>query len=124
MLSEAIRGRIEKRLLQEREGALEAISHFDADEHDLNSRLGETTVYRFHLADIGSEEHEREKQFLMASMEGRRLYAIDDALRRLYREPETFGVCERCGQDIDEARLELVPQTTLCAEDQERAEQA
>lgn len=123
MLSEEARGRIEKRLLEERESALEAIGHFDADERDLNTRLGETTVYRFHLADIGSEEHEREKEFLMASMEGRRLYAIDDALRRLYREPETFGVCERCGRDIGEERLDIVPQATLCAADQEAVEE-
>jgi DnaK suppressor protein len=26
----------------------------------------------------------------------------------------TYGVCERCGEEIDFARLKAIPQTTLC----------
>jgi RNA polymerase-binding transcription factor DksA len=40
---------------------------------------------------------EREKAFLFASQEGRFLWHIDEALRRLYRSPETFGECHQCG---------------------------
>lgn len=122
MLTEEVRGRIEKRLLEEREQVLDAIREFDEHNQSLLDRLNDLTVYRFHLADVGTEAHEQEKDFLMASMEGRRLYSIDDALRRLYREPETFGICERCGKTISEERLEMVPEATLCAECQRELE--
>ena len=49
-------------------------------------------------------------------MEGRRLYQIDEALERLYKEPEAFGRCEVCGRDIGVERLEVIPETPLCAE--------
>ena len=51
----------------------------------------------------------------LASQEGRRLYEIDDALRRLYREPERFGVCAVCGKEIEPERLDVNPATPVCA---------
>ena len=122
MQSEEARGRIEKVLLRERERVLEAIGQFDANNENLQDRASELSVYRFHLADIGTEAHEQEKDFALASMEGRRLYEIDDALRRLYKTPEAFGVCERCGKDIEEARLEVVPEARLCSDCQSQVE--
>jgi RNA polymerase-binding transcription factor DksA len=52
------------------------------------------------------------------------LYALDDALRRLYKTPEAFGICERCGKDIEEARLEVVPEAQLCGQCQNLVEEA
>jgi RNA polymerase-binding transcription factor DksA len=83
---------------------------------DLRDRAGELSLYRFHPADAGSESQEQEQDFLLTSVEGRRLYQIDEALERLYREPERFGVCTVCGRDIGVDRLEVIPETTLCAE--------
>ncbi len=40
--------------------------------------------------------------------------AIDEALRRLAADPDTFGVCEACGEDIPLTRLTLLPFTHLC----------
>ncbi len=116
--------RIEELLLKERESTLEAIRDFEgAREASLQESTGELTVYRFHPADLGTEMMEQEKQFLLASNEGRRLYAIDQALRRIYAEPESFGKCTRCGRDIAYERLEVVPWTTLCAECQRIVEE-
>lgn len=123
MLSEEARGRIEQLLLRERERVLQAIGQFEANNENLQDRASELSVYRFHMADIGTEAHEQEKDFALASMEGRRLYALDDALRRLYKTPEAFGVCERCGRDIEEARLEVVPEAQLCGECQNLVEE-
>ena len=123
MLSEEQRKTIEGRLLRMREDALDAIGHFDEDNQDLRERAGEMSVYRFHPADLGSEMEEREKEFLLASQEGRRLYEIDDALRRLYKEPERFGVCAVCGKDIEWERLDVIPETTVCATDARAAEE-
>lgn len=42
----------------------------------------------------------------------RRLDSLDQALQQARRG--AYGICERCGQAIDPARLEAVPDTTLC----------
>jgi RNA polymerase-binding transcription factor DksA len=115
MLTDDERSTVEARLLAERERALEAIGDFDALTKDLRERAGELSLYDQHPADFGSESGEREKQFLLASVEGRRLYEIDEALQRLYRTPEEFGVCAVCGEAIGRERLDVVPETTLCA---------
>ena len=65
-------------------------------------------------AEQGTDAMEREKAFLFASEKGRRLAAIDAALRKLYRDPGTFGQCENCGGAIGFARLEALPHTALC----------
>ena len=83
MLNEEQRKDMEQRLLREREQAQDAIGHHDAQTQDLRERAGEMSLYRLHPADVGSEAHEQEKDFLLASVEGRRLYAIDEALNRL-----------------------------------------
>jgi RNA polymerase-binding transcription factor DksA len=65
---------------------------------------------------------EREKAFLFASQEGRHLYQIDSALRRLYKDPAVFGNCELCGESIKWERLEALPYATLCIACKEREE--
>lgn len=122
MLTKEQRDTIEQRLLRSREQVLEALGHFDRETNDLRERSGELSVYRFHMADIGTETMEKEKEFLLASMEGRRLYEIDEALRRLYRDPETFGTCERCGQPIGVERLDVIPETRFCSACQQAIE--
>jgi DnaK suppressor protein len=125
MISEEERSRIETRLQEERELALRALEAFDETTGEsLGEQAGELSVHRFHMADLGSEAMEREKQFLLASNEGERLYRIDEALRRLYREPESFGRCERCGRPIGRERLEVIPYAEHCAECQRELEPA
>lgn len=51
-----------------------------------------------------------------------RLQQIADALRRLADDPEEFGVCEGCGNDIPARRLELMPYARLCAPCQSAAD--
>ena len=115
MLSEDERRQIEQVLLSEREQALAAIGQFDANARDLRERLGELSLYDNHPADYGSDSHEQEKEFLLATVEGRRLYALDEALGRLYRNPEEFGRCEVDGGPIEFDRLMVVPETRVCA---------
>lgn len=124
MLAEHERSRIEHLLLREREQVLDAIEHFDERLTDLRDRAGELSLYRFHPADFGTESQDQEQDFLLTSVEGRRLYQIDEALSRLYKAPETFGVCEVCGRDIGVERLEVVPETRLCAEHARAADEA
>ena len=107
------RQHLENRLLRERERVLRALSQFD-EEKARTLEDGDLTLYPLHLADEGTDTMEQEKNFLMASQEGRLLNAIDDALRRLYKEPDLYGVCEDCNQAIVFERLDIVPWTRLC----------
>ena len=123
MLTQQQREEVEARLIEERERALEAIADFEkANDEALTDDSGELSAYRFQMADIGTEAMEREKQFLLASKEGEQLYRVDEALRRLYSDPEGFGRCERCGEPIEFERLLVVPEATLCSRCQRELE--
>lgn len=114
---------IEQRLLEEREQVLKELGFFDENYHETTrTASGDLSAYSFHMADQGTDAMEREKAFLFASKEGRQLYAIDDALRRLYREPARFDRCILCGETIQWERLEALPYATQCIECQEREE--
>jgi DnaK suppressor protein len=115
----------EKRLLEERRRVLKELGHhgetFGANQQDSD---GDLSAYSFHMADQGTDAMEREKAFLMASKEGRFLWHIDDALRRLYRSPETFGKCHSCGNDIAFERLDALPHARYCIDCKQREEDA
>lgn len=114
---------LERRLLEEREQALKELGFFDENYHDTTrAASGDLSAYSFHMADQGTDAMEREKAFLFASKEGRQLYQIDEALRRLYREPESVGRCILCGDSISWERLDALPYATLCLPCKKREE--
>lgn len=107
----------EQRLLAERERAVEQLGQFTEVFGDsVEEATGDVSGWRFHMADEGSETYEREQTFLMASREGRLLWHIDEALRRLYRTPERFGRCEECGNVIAFERLDAIPYVPRCVD--------
>ena len=113
----------EKRLLEERRRVLKELGHYDETFNtSLQGADGDLSSYSFHMADQGTDAMEREKAFLFASQEGRFLWHIDEALRRLYRSPETFGRCHSCGQEIDHDRLDALPHARLCITCKQREE--
>ena len=113
----------EKRLLEERKRVLKELGHYDEAFGATSQEAdGDLSSYSFHMADQGTDAMEREKAFLFASQEGRFLWHIDEALRRLYRSPETFGKCQQCGEDIDFDRLDALPHARLCITCKEKEE--
>ncbi len=113
----------EKRLLEERARALKEIGHYDESFNaTLQAADGDLSSYSFHMADQGTDAMEREKAFLMASKEGRFLWHLNEALRRLYKAPEKFGKCESCGEDIGYDRLDALPHARLCISCKEKEE--
>lgn len=116
------REHLEKRLLKERERAQKAVRQLDETVRAGTTDDGELSTYPLHLADEGTDAIEQEKGLMLLSHEGRRLFEIDEALRRLYRDPDAFGVCESCGNNIAFERLDVVPWTRLCVDCQQRAE--
>jgi RNA polymerase-binding protein DksA len=111
----------EERLLEERKKLLGQLGYL---ERTLNKTqrdsAGDLSAYSFHMADMGTDAMEREKAFLFASAEGRLLYELDQALRRLYRSE--YGICASCGKEIGKARLEAIPQANYCVSCQEKQE--
>jgi RNA polymerase-binding transcription factor len=75
--------------------------------------------------DLASEERDREINFILSDRERAKIKQIDDALERL--EEGSYGVCESCGLEIAEERLQAMPFTRLCRDcqqDQEREAKA
>ena len=115
----------EKRLLEERKRVLKELGHHeDMMTQTSQDSDGDLSSYSFHMADQGTDAMEREKAFLFASKDGRFLWHIDEALRRLYRAPETFGKCHNCGNDIAFDRLDALPHARYCIECKQREEDA
>jgi len=56
--------------------------------------------------------YEREKTLALIRTLEHKLESIEQAFR--LAEKGTYGICERCGEKIDPARLEALPHTTLC----------
>jgi len=115
VLTEAQLRILEERLRKERERTLRALGRFQ-ELRKLSRDVADAdlTAYSMHMADQGTDAMEREQAYLMASKEGRYLYRIEEALRRLYNEPERFGLCQGCGQPIPFERLEALPHVRYC----------
>lgn len=115
----------EKRLLDERKRVLKELGRSDeVFGASAQNADGDLSSYSFHMADQGTDAMEREKAFLFASQEGRFLWHIDEALRRLYRSPDTFGKCHQCGNDIAFDRLDALPHARYCIDCKQREEDA
>lgn len=111
----------EDRLLEERKKLLGQMGYLEKTLNQTQrDSAGDLSAYSFHMADMGTDAMEREKTFLFASAEGRLLYNVDQALRRLYRNE--YGLCQTCGKEIGKPRLEAIPHASLCVACQEKQE--
>jgi DnaK suppressor protein len=72
--------------------------------------------------DLARADVDKELAFSLRQRETHQLHEIDDALRRI--EEGTYGICERCGKPIEEARLEAMPSTRYHARCQAEIEAA
>ncbi|HSJ13967.1 MAG TPA: TraR/DksA C4-type zinc finger protein [Longimicrobiales bacterium] len=117
------RQHLEQRLLQERDRAQRALERLDEAATIATEEDGDLTTYSQHLADNGTDTMEQEKSLALLSAEGARLTAIDQALQRVYKQPETYGRCDDCGTDIPFERLDVVPWARYCLDCQRRHEE-
>ena len=76
------------------------------------SSIEELSLYDNHPGDIGDVTFERGKDLGLALFVEDRLAMIDDALDAINKG--AYGVCEVCGREISDDRLEAIPFTTLC----------
>jgi DnaK suppressor protein len=70
--------------------------------------------------DLASEERDREINSILSDRDRVKLKQIDDALERM--DEGTYGVCESCGLEIAEERLEAMPFSRLCRDCQQDEE--
>jgi DnaK suppressor protein len=71
--------------------------------------------------DQASSEYQQSMIFRLRDREKFLLAKIEKALQRI--EADTFGICEKCEEEISIKRLEARPVTTLCIRCKEEQEQ-
>jgi len=97
---------IKKVLIAQKEALL------DEAEEALNALPGQTVFPD--LGDQATAETERSFMLRLRGRERRLLKKIENAIERI--EQGIFGICEKCGSEIDIRRIEARPVTTLCIE--------
>ena len=111
--------------LTDEKSRLEGVKATFDDEHledeSESESLSELTSFDQHQADVGTETFEREKDMSILERIEAELADVEHALKRL--DDGTYGTCEACGKPITEERLEAMPATRFCIDDQALAEQ-
>ncbi|MEE9200582.1 MAG: TraR/DksA C4-type zinc finger protein [Candidatus Brocadiales bacterium] len=82
---------------------------------------GDLSNVPFHMADLGTDNYERDIMIHLIQNGEEELKSIDAALEKL--EDKTFGICETCDKKITKARLTALPYARLCMECQRVEEQ-
>lgn len=101
-------------LLKERDKMGGGINHITEEALKTSQRdaSGDLSGYSFHMADMASDNYEREFSLGRASEEQDIMYAIDEALKRV--ADGTYGSCTQCSKSISKKRLDAVPHAELC----------
>jgi RNA polymerase-binding transcription factor DksA len=81
---------------------------------------GELSGVDQHPGDSGTETFELEKNVSLREQVEDQLAEIDAAFQRL--EHGGYGRCQACERPVGDARLEAMPATRFCVEDQAKAE--
>lgn len=105
---------IQKKLESERERIIKGITSLEKDALNTSQRdsSGDLSGYSFHMADVATDNFDREFNLDLASNEQQLLNDISVALRKI--KEGDFGVCEVCDAKINIARLKVVPQAKMC----------
>ena len=118
-LTDKQRRHLERRLREERAETVRLLDRYqDEQSATERERAGDVSSFPTHPADEGTDTYDAEVEGALAARATEELHEIDAALERLHREPKRFGVCERTGEPIPFARLDLIPWARTC--DQER----
>ncbi|MBP7205275.1 MAG: TraR/DksA C4-type zinc finger protein [Candidatus Cloacimonetes bacterium] len=81
---------------------------------------GDLSSYAYHQADQGSDTNLMEQTVMMMEQEREKIRLLNDALRKIYEGQ--YGVCEMCGENIKESRLEIIPYAKYCINCMEKME--
>lgn len=81
---------------------------------------GNVSGYSLHMADVASDNYEREFSLGRVSGERSIILEIDEALKRI--EDKNYGLCEKCEKHIAKIRLKAIPYAKFCKKCQEEKE--
>jgi RNA polymerase-binding transcription factor DksA len=81
---------------------------------------GDISGYSLHIADVASDNYERDFSLGLVSEEHKMLLEVEEALKRI--ENKTYGFCLLCEKHIAGIRLKVVPHTKYCKKCQEKQE--
>ena len=111
-----------KLLLEKREELVGDISQISEDtlKKSQKDASGDISGYTFHMADVATDNYDREFSLDLASKERGVLFEINYALQKL--QEGKFGSCESCKKPISKVRLKAVPYTLFCLKCQESKE--
>lgn len=98
------------------------ISHITENTLNKSARdaSGDLSGYSYHMADVASDDYERDFSLGRATDEQKVLYRIDEALKRI--QDGTYGSCLQCLKPIAKKRLSALPYTELCIDCQKKNE--
>ncbi len=82
---------------------------------------GDLSNVPIHMADVGTDNYERDLTIGLIQNGEEELKAIDNALERIGNK--TYGNCEECGTKIAKARLTALPYVHNCIECQRLEEE-
>ncbi len=111
-----------KIVLKKKEEILNDLKHISDDtlRKSQKEASGDISGYTYHMADVATDNYDREFSLGLASGERKSLYELDDALKRI--EEGTFGICDDCKSSIAKIRLKAVPSARLCIKCQQKRE--
>lgn len=107
-------------LMAERNRMMGGITHIAENTLGKSQRdaSGDLSGYSYHMADMASDDYERDFSLSRASEDQNVLYAIDEALKRI--DEGTYGKCTLCGKEIAKKRLSALPFAEVCIECQRK----
>jgi len=111
-----------KIVLKKKEEIFDDLKHISDDtlRKSQKEASGDISGYTYHMADVATDNYDREFSLGLASNERKFLYELDDALKRI--EDGSFGICDDCKGQITKIRLKAVPSARLCIKCQQKRE--
>jgi len=101
---------LRSRLKSERERLIEELEQLRASANTTEERREGSPFGK--REEEATETLELEKRLALEKRIREQLVGVEHALHKF--EEGTYGLCDNCGQPIDPARLEALPQASLC----------
>lgn len=112
-----LRDRLKQSLRDTRSRVVAQARHLTESLDETAAATGQGSAAPVHLADFAPASMDADAGALASERD--LLEQIDSALDRL--DEGTYGQCQRCGKDIEAARLDAIPYTPFCAACADRA---
>ena len=109
-----------KLILKKKEDIIEHIREISEEtvKKSQKDASGDISSYTYHMADVATDNYDREFSMGRVSEDREFLFELDDALKRI--EDGSFGICDDCGALVSKTRLKAVPSARLCIKCQEK----